>query len=200
MHGMKCLNPDVIIGTSVAGSMKPEITPDSYLVLDQFIDFTKKTPNTIYETGKFAFVDFSEPYCPHVRKFLIQACKETNTNFLDHGCYVGINGPRYETKAEIRMFALLGGDVVGMTNVTETIFARELGMCYASLCIISNYATGISSANVVTRQDCYDQTIGKLDKTIGIIKRFIEIYKNDKDCDCHEKNSDMQTNQKAANS
>ena len=198
IHGMKLLGVDMILGTAVAGSLRTDILPGSYLVLDQFIDFTKKTPNTIYETGAFAFVDFAEPYCPHMRKALIRSCEDTGVDFLPYGCYVGVDGPRYETSAEIRMYAKLGGDVVGMTNVTEAVFARELGLCYASLCLISDLAAGLSPEKVVIRQACYDQTMAMLYHTVAIIRRFSEIITNDKDCDCCEKNKDMLTSHQEA--
>ena len=191
MQGMQLLGVDVILGTAVAGSLSVDILPGSYLVLDQFLDFTRKAPHTIYETGRFAFVDFAEPYCPYMRKLLIRACEEAGVEFLPQGCYVGIDGPRYETIAEARMYAMLGGDVVGMTNVTEAVFARELGICYAAICVISDLAAGFSPEKVVIRQQCYDTTMKSLDNTISIIRTFIDIYTNDKDCDCSTKNEDM---------
>ena len=192
MHGMKQLDVDVILGTAVSGSLTEDIPVGSYLVLDQFLDFTKKSPNTIYDSEAFAFVEFEEPYCPHTRRILIDACEKTGVQFLPYGCYVGVDGPRYETSAEVKMFRMLGGDVVGMTNVVETIFARELGMCYAALSLISNLGAGISPQKVVIRQECYDATMAMLDSTISIIKNFIELYHSNKDCDCSEKNNDMQ--------
>ena len=191
MTGMKQLQLDAVVGTAVAGSLSLQITPGSYLVLDQFLDFTKKTPHTVYDDGEFAFVDFSEPFCPVIRKSLIQACEAAGVPFLPHGCYVGVDGPRYETNAESKMFAMLGGNVVGMTNVTETIFARELGMCYATLSVVSNYAAGIGPAREITRQDIYDQNIKNRDHTVEILKRFLSVYNGNEPCDCHKKNSDM---------
>ena len=191
IKGMKQLGVDVILGTAVAGSLTTDIQPGTYLVLDQFLDFTRKTPNTIYEPGAFAFVDFAEPYCPYTRKLLIQACEQVGVTYLPKGCYVGIDGPRYETSAETRMYRLLGGDVVGMTNVPETIYSRELGMCYAALSVISDLAAGLSPKKSVIRQDCYDVTMASLSNTISIIKTFINLYTAEKDCDCSTKNSDM---------
>ncbi len=191
MLGMKKLGVDCIIGTSVSGSLKPEIPVKTYLVLDQFLDFTKRTPFTAYDDEKFAFVDFSEPYCPTCRKQLIDACEKAGVYYLPKGCYVGVDGPRYETNAEVRMFRMLGGDVVGMTNVTETIMARETGQCYASLCVVSNYGAGIGEKAEVLRSDCYNKTMEALDGTVSILKEFIACYKNEKSCLCADKISDM---------
>lgn len=191
MEGMKALGTDVVIGTSVSGSLSPDIPPHTYLVLDQFLDFTKRSPFTAFDKKHFAFVDFSEPYCPVCRRYLIAACKESGVRFLPKGCYVGVDGPRYETNAEVRLFGKLGGDVVGMTNVPEAIMARETGQCYASLSLVSNYGAGIGEKAEVLRKDCYEKTIETVDHTIDILLAFIRNYDGQKDCNCAEKISDM---------
>lgn len=101
-----------------------------------------------------------------------------------------MDGPRYETAAEIKAFGLLGGDVVGMTNVPEAIMARELGMCYASVAIITNYGAGMAD-NPILRQDCYDKTMEVLDNTIAVIKEFLNTIDYYGDCGCKTKNADM---------
>lgn len=191
MHGMKALGVDVIIGTSVSGSLHPEIPPKTYLVLDQFLDFTKRTPFTAFEDDHFAFVDFSEPYCPTCRKHLISACEKAGVSYLPRGCYVGVDGPRYETNAEVKMYGMLGGDIVGMTNVTEAIMARETGQCYASLSVVSNYGAGIGEKAEVLRIDCFNKTMEALDGTITVLREFIKEYDGEKICACAEKISDM---------
>lgn len=191
MKGMKLLEADTVVGTAVVGSLSADIAPGTYLVLDQFLDFTKKAPNTVYDSGEFAFVDFTEPFCPVTRKTLIRACEETGVDFLPHGCYVGVDGPRYETSAEVRMYGMLGGDVVGMTNVTEATFARELGLCYGTICLVVNYGAGLDPKKEVTRQSCYEKTMESLNHTVDILKHFVDIYTGEEDCDCHLKNSDM---------
>lgn len=191
MQGMKVLGVDTIVGTAAAGSLSPDIEPGTFLVLDQFIDFTRSSPHTSFDSGRFAFVDFAEPYCPETRKALIRACSDCKVSFLPNGCYVGSDGPRFETSAEVRMYRMLGGDVVGMTNVTETIFAREAGMCYGALSLVVNYGAGLAARKEVLRQDCYDRTIESLDQTVGILRRFMEIFPDIKTCGCSSKNSDI---------
>lgn len=191
MEGMKALQTDVVIGTSVSGSLRPDIPPQTYLVLDQFLDFTKRSPFTAFDKKRFAFVDFSAPYCPVCRRHLIAACEEAGVSFLPKGCYVGVDGPRYETNAEVRMFGMLGGDVVGMTNVPEAIMARETGQCYASLSLVSNYGAGIGEKAEILRKDCYEKTMETVDHTVDILLAFIRHYDGVKDCNCADKISDM---------
>lgn len=191
MKGMKMLQPDAVVGTAIVGSLSLDIMPGSYVVMDQFLDFTKKTPNTIYDGDEFAFVDFSEPFCPVVRQTLIHACQNIGVTFRPRGCYVGVNGPRYETNAEVRMFAMLGGDVVGMTNVTETIFARELGLCYGTVALVSNYGAGLGGTKEVTIGDIHVSTMENLDHTVDILRQFINLYTGEKTCDCQMKIREM---------
>ena len=97
-------------------------------------DFTKSRVNTFYDTPErgVAHVDFTNPYCPRLRAKVIKCLERTDIPFHKTGCYVCTEGPRFETAAEIKMFAMLGGDLVGMTNIPESVLAREAEMCYTN--------------------------------------------------------------------
>lgn len=190
INALEKLGVEVIIGTAVVGSLNYDIKPREYVVLDQFIDFTKRTPFTTFTKERFAFVDYTKPYCEEVRKILIEACKAQNISYHSSGCYVGVDGPRYETAAEVKAYGMLGGDVVGMTNVTEAIFAREKGICYAALAIVSNYGAGMDKQEIL-RQDCYDETMAVVDYTAIIVKEAILRMKDKEICNCREKIVDM---------
>jgi len=137
-----------ILATAAVGSCRREIAPGSMVLVDQFLDFTKARPATFFEGGEGGVVhtDMTEPYCPELRQILYDAAKELGIPARNGGVYVCTEGPRFETPAEIRMFNLLGGDVVGMTSVPEVVLARELGMCYATIAMVTNYGAGISPA------------------------------------------------------
>ena len=117
-----------------------------FVVCDQAIDFTKSRVNTFYDTPErgVAHVDFTNPYCPRLRAKVIKCLERTDIPFHKTGCYVCTEGPRFETAAEIKMFAMLGGDLVGMTNIPESVLAREAEMCYTNCSIVTNMAAGIS--------------------------------------------------------
>ncbi len=139
---LKAAKVDKIISVSAVGSLKREIAPGNYVVVDDFIDFTKARQSTFFETEK-VHTDVSEPYDPKIRKALLSACKKIGAKAHDGGVYVCTEGPRFETKAEIRMMAQFG-DVVGMTGVPEVVLANELKIPYANLCFSANYACGIA--------------------------------------------------------
>jgi len=152
MWALKSVGVTRIVSTSAVGSLKEPIKPGSYVVLSDFLDFTKRRPLTFYE-GTDAFVeekdvvhiDVTNPYCPQLREVVIRSGNKIGLSMIPKGVYVCTEGPRFETAAEVRMFSGLGGDVVGMTNVPEVILARELEMCYSSVAMVTNYAAGTFS-------------------------------------------------------
>ncbi len=89
-----------------------------------------------------------EPYCNNLREAFIQQAKENDVAIVDKGVYVCFKGPRFETKAEIRMFQMVGGTLVGMTNVPEVTLAKELGLCYSAVGLVSNMGCGMKEENI----------------------------------------------------
>ncbi|HBF35937.1 MAG TPA: S-methyl-5'-thioinosine phosphorylase, partial [Firmicutes bacterium] len=148
LWGLHSLGVKRIIATTAVGSLSPELAPGTMVIVDQFLDFTKQRPLTFWESGDVqkAHIDMTDPYCPAMRMELSKAAAKLNMPVQIGGCYVCFEGPRYETAAEIKMFRMLGGTVVGMTGIPETVLARELGICYANLSIVTNWAAGISVA------------------------------------------------------
>jgi len=91
-----------------------------------------------------------------------------NLSFHEKGTYVTMNGPRYETKAEINMLKILGGDIVGMTGTPEVILANEMKICYASIGIVTNFAAGISDKKI-----SHEEVIEMMDQKIPVLKKVI---------------------------
>lgn len=140
------LGVDAVISTAATGSMRREVPPGSRVVIDQVIDFTRGRPSTFYTGGVKGVVhaDLTVAYCPRVRRAILGASRKLGENAIDGGCYICTEGPRFETPAEIRMFAHWGCDLVGMTNMPEVALAREAGLCYATIALVTNFAAGIS--------------------------------------------------------
>lgn len=144
---LKMMGIERVIATSAVGSLNTAMPPGSFVFMDQFIDFAKSEVRTFFDGGEHGVVhvDYSYPYCPDIRARLANNSQTMGIHAINGGCYVCCDGPRYETPAEIRMFRLLGGDIVGMTSVPEVVLAREAGLCYASIAMVTNWAAGISS-------------------------------------------------------
>ena len=134
------------IGTAAVGSLSLDIVPGTAAVLTDFIDFTRRDTITLFDTPETGVIhtDFSEPYCPEVSEALLTALGENELEATTPCTYLCVDGPRYETPAEIAMFRSWGADVVGMTNAPEAILCREAGICYGAVAIITNFAAGIS--------------------------------------------------------
>lgn len=143
---LKSLGTEEIFATSATGSLNPAMTAGHFVVCDQLLDFTKSRVSTFYDNPVrgVAHVDFTHPYCEALRTKVIDILSATDIPFHPTGCYVCTEGPRFETAAEIKAYALLGGDVVGMTNAQESLLAREAEMCYTNVAIVTNMGAGIS--------------------------------------------------------
>jgi len=132
-----------IIATNAVGAINENYGPGDLVIPSDFIDFTKSRPLTFYDGSPVTHIDVTEPYCPELRTILKKAAKERVRKVWSDAVYACMEGPRYETPAEIRMLKTLGCDVVGMTGIPEATLARELEICYATLCFVSNMAAGI---------------------------------------------------------
>jgi len=143
--------------------------PGDFVIIDQFIDFTDSREITFFDTpGNVVHTDMTEPYCEYLRTLIKDIMMALNLSFHEKGTYVTMNGPRYETKAEINMLKILGGDIVGMTGTPEVILANEMKICYASIGIVTNFAAGISDKKI-----SHEEVIEMMDKKIPILKKVI---------------------------
>jgi 5'-methylthioadenosine phosphorylase len=139
---LKQLGVERIIATNAVGCINSQYAPGELAVPEDIIDLTESRESTFFDLDPVIHVDMSQPYCPELRKALIDSAKEQKTRTWPNSIMVATQGPRYETPAEIRMLSVLGGDIVGMTGAPEVFLARELQMCYSTLCFISNRAAG----------------------------------------------------------
>jgi len=182
---LKQLGVERIIGVCSVGSLQKQIKPGDFVLVDQFLDFTKSRPSTFFdEEGCVVHTNVTEPYCPEMRESIAKAMPLKH-RLHKKGTYVCAEGPRFETAAEIRMFAALGGDVVGMTGVPECVLARELGMCYASIAVVTNYAAGLGH-DTVSHEEVLEE-MEKLGKTIqSFIMSCLAAIPENPHCGCRQ--------------
>lgn len=167
---LKHLGVERVIATTAVGSTNLAMKPGDFVIVDQFIDFTRGRTETFFEGGEQGVVhtDFTEPYCPECRKVMKQAAAGLPVVVHERGCYVCTEGPRFETPAEIRMFQKLGGDLVGMTNVPEVTLAREAGLCYATVSMVTNFGAGISPTPLT-----HEEVLEVMAQNSENLKRFV---------------------------
>lgn len=131
-----------IIVTSAVGSMNQGFHVGEIGLIEQFLDFTKRRQTTFFEE-RVVHTDMTYPYSRRLNLELAVAAKKLGVDVRSHLVYVCAEGPRFETAAEIKMYKILGGDVVGMTGVPEVVLANEKKLEYASVVIATNWAAGM---------------------------------------------------------
>lgn len=151
-----------VVAVNVTGSIDPELRPGDLLCLDDFVDFTKQRPVTFFDgSGPEGVVhtDVLEPYHPAIRREILEAAAATGRSIRDGGVYAAFEGPRFETRAEIRLARLAGADVAGMTGVPEVTLALELGLRYAAISLVVNPATGVADTDEPITMDEIEEVL-----------------------------------------
>ncbi|MBI4844417.1 MAG: S-methyl-5'-thioadenosine phosphorylase [Nitrospirae bacterium] len=182
--GFRKLGVSRIISVSAAGCIKKGLKPGDIVILSQVIDMTRNRKSTFYD-GKqgIVHIDFTEPYCPEMRKVLTRACVSSNIKLKDGGTYVAVEGPRLETAQEIKSFGKMGGDVVGMTGMPEAALAREAEICYSGLSVVANYAAGIKKKRL-TVSEVMEAMREANDKIKDILKEAFRLVPGERGCGC----------------
>lgn len=182
---LKELGVKKIISTAAVGSLNKEMEPGAFVLVDQFIDFAKGRPSTFYEGGEkgVLHVDLSQPYCPYLRQVILNCSQQLKLQLHEKGTYVCTEGPRFETPAEIKMFSIWGGDLVGMTNVPEVVLAREAGICYATVGMVTNFAAGISP-QALTHSEVVETMKNNSENIRRLIMKTLEEITVESSCSC----------------
>lgn len=178
---------DAVIGVCAAGSLRTDLIPGSLAILSDFIDLTKRRQATFFDSadGPVVHTDFTQPYCPAVSATLAECCEEIGVGCEPGAVYVGVEGPRYETPAEIRLYASWGGDVIGMTNLPEAVLAREAGLCYGALAVVTNLASGLSPTRL-SHDDVRSAMASVAAKLQAILTRAAAAIPEQRFCSCGE--------------
>ncbi|MEE2691447.1 MAG: S-methyl-5'-thioadenosine phosphorylase [Pseudomonadota bacterium] len=128
-----------IVSISACGSLKEELAPGCFVLVDQYIDRTVGRASSFFGPGFVAHVSMAEPVCPGLRKALAEACAEIRAPYAKRGTYVCIDGPQFSSRAESNLYRSWGADVIGMTNMPEAKLAREAELPYASVAMVTDY-------------------------------------------------------------
>ena len=140
IYGLKKLGAQWIISVSAVGSLQAKYEPRDVVLIDQFVDRTKKSlEHTFFGRGIVAHIAFAEPICEELRRLLLKNARAVKARAHDGGTYVNMEGPAFSTRAESITNHKLGYDVIGMTNLGEAKCAREAEMAYATLAMVTDY-------------------------------------------------------------
>ncbi len=180
---MKEVGVTHLIATTACGSLREEIAPGHLVFPDQFIDMTRTRRSTFHVGDQVVHISMADPFCENLRQILISTAVEQKVPHHPRGTVVTIEGPRFSTRAESRMFRLLGGDVINMSTVPEVVLAREAGICYAVVAMSTDYDCWHDTEAPVT----WEMIAQTMAKNVENVKRifFDSLAKIDYDhCGC----------------
>ncbi len=137
---MKLMGVTRVLAVNAVGSLNFDLPPRSAVVPDQIIDRTVgMRPRTFFDGGVVASVGLADPYCPHLRSGIVKHARESQELVSDGGTYITIEGPQFSTRAESHLYRQWGADIIGMTAMPEARLAREAGLCYGSLAMVTDF-------------------------------------------------------------
>ena len=136
---LKELGVRQIVASSAVGSLREDYAPGDFVITDQFIDRTKGRPDTFYEGGRLCHISSADPICPQLHDFFVGHARKLGLRVHPTGTYVCVQGPRFSTRAESKLFRQWGADLVGMTLYPECVLAREAEICYVSVAMVTDY-------------------------------------------------------------
>lgn len=180
--GFEKLGVKRIISCCAVGSLKEDYMPGDIVIPDQFIDW-RKTMSTFYNRGDVAHVSLADPFCSEIRNALIKACKKLGIRYHDKGTYLCVEGPRFSTRAESRMFRNFA-DIIGMTGVPEAILAREREICLAILATVTDY--DVWAEKPVSTEEVLKTMKQSEDKVKRILREVINEIPQERECVCRE--------------
>ncbi|MEU8922496.1 S-methyl-5'-thioadenosine phosphorylase [Kitasatospora sp. NPDC048545] len=181
-----------VLAPCAVGGLRPEYGPGTLLVPDQFVDRTSGRPQTFYDglplpdgtVPEVVHVSTADPYCPQGRRVAMEAAREAAWEPVDGGTLVVIEGPRFSTRAESRWFTANGWSVVGMTGHPEAVLARELGLCYTSMALVTDLDAGVESGEGVTHGEVLKEFARNVDRLRTVLFKALERLPLVRGCAC----------------
>ncbi|MCS7285732.1 MAG: S-methyl-5'-thioadenosine phosphorylase [Anaerolineae bacterium] len=182
---LKSLGVERIIAVSACGSMKEEIAPRDIVIPDQLFDHTKgKRAYSFFGDGIVVHVSFAEPFCPELSELVYQAVKKTGARVHRGGTFIVIEGPRFSSKGESRIYRQWGVDIIGMTASPEAQLAREAEICYSVMAHVTDYDVWHETEEPVTAE----MVIRNLEANVKIaqeaLRYLISAIPEERTCAC----------------
>ncbi|MDI3418020.1 S-methyl-5'-thioadenosine phosphorylase [Streptomyces luteolus] len=173
-----------VIGVGAVGSLTPSVPPGSLVIQDQLVDRTTSRVQTYFDCPDVAHASFADPYCPSGRRTAVQAAEKSGWPPVEGGVQVVIEGPRFSTRAESQWYAAQGWSTIGMTAYPEVVLARELGLCYTPLSLVTDLDAGVEAGSGVTQDDVMDAFAANLGRLNAVLDELVALLPGERDCDC----------------
>ena len=149
---LKDLGVRRIIGPNASGALKADLELGEFVVCDQFVDRTSGRKDTFYDGPETTHVSAADPYCPDLRRLLVETAGELGIKARHEGTVVVVQGPRFSTRSESKWFQEMGWDVINMTAYPEGFLARELELCYANVSMVTDHDVGVEGTAPVSHE------------------------------------------------
>lgn len=186
---MKELGVQHILAPCAVGSLQPQLVPGDFVICDQFVDRTSGRIDTFFDGPVTAHVSAADPYCPALRQLALAKADKLGLKVHPCGTVVVIQGPRFSSRAESKWFNQMKWDVVNMTQYPEVILARELGICYVNISLITDYDVGVEGQPDV-KPVTHEQVLRVFQENTGkmrsLLLSMIEELNDERPCHCSE--------------
>ena len=173
VYALKAAGVTEIVSVSAVGSLKEELPPGTFVLVDQFIDRTFARIKSFFGTGLVAHVSMADPVCSRLRGHLRDAAESVGIPFQDGGTYLTMEGPQFSTRAESELYRTWGCDVIGMTNMPEAKLAREAEICYATVAMSTDYDCWHDGHDDVTVEQVVKVLLENADKARALVKDLV---------------------------
>jgi 5'-methylthioadenosine phosphorylase len=181
------LGVERILAPCASGSLQPAIAPGDFVVCDQFVDRTWGRPDTFFDGPEVNHVSLADPYCTQLRAAVAGAAHGLDLTLHRRGTVVVVQGPRFSTRAESCWFRDAGWHVINMTQYPEVTLARELGMCYAAVAMVTDYDAGVEGmpdVHPVTQAEVFEFFAANLPKVRRLLEATIQSLPPTRSCTC----------------
>ena len=178
LYAIQQLGCTHILATTACGSLRANIGRGDLVIPDQFIDFTRHRPITFFDAfhpGEMNHTPMADPFDKHLREKLSAAGSELGLNTHPAGCIITIEGPRFSTRAESRMFRIWGGDLINMSTAPECILANELGIPYAAVAMATDYDSWKEDENSVSWEEIIEVFGKNVHNVVNLLLKVIPL-------------------------
>jgi 5'-methylthioadenosine phosphorylase len=172
-----------ILAPCAVGSLNREFGPGAIVLPDQLVDRTTGRAQTYFEDGG-SHIPFADPYCDNGSRIVAAAAAATGETVHRGGAMVVIDGPRFSTRAESKYYTAQGWDLINMTGHPEAVLARELGICYNALALVTDYDAGVDAAESVNQDAVYDMFAKNLDRLRSLVLASVTRLTRTDTCVC----------------
>ncbi|OIO56673.1 MAG: S-methyl-5'-thioadenosine phosphorylase [Alphaproteobacteria bacterium CG_4_10_14_0_2_um_filter_63_37] len=191
IYALKSLGAKRIVSVSAVGSLQEHLQPGLFVIVDQFVDFAfardrEGQPKTFFREGVAGHVSMAYPVCSYLTGALEESCGACGIDHQMGGTYFNMEGPQFSTKAESKMYRAWGMDIIGMTNAAEAKLAREAGMCYATVALVTDFDCWHPDHDAVTVDQVVAIMQANVAKSRQLLAHVLPLLDLDSPCHCQD--------------